>query len=192
MIVGQADPDDLPWDRLSYELAALLSGLNAKPVRKSSYKRLIQGSTMKKDVQETFERALAGFEKRQEAVRQRLREREKFETEWSRIRTAVVVPALEEVKALLSNAGWQCEVRTEKDQGVHFTIYRGSVHGERPYMSFQPQKPKDTIVIYVATKGAGSELGSFAPNQITQDFVQSEAAKFFERLTVEHSTPSAQ
>src|SRR5262249_23314324 len=92
----------------------------------------------------------------------------------------------------LSNAGWQCEVRREKDQGVHFTIHRGSLHGERPYMSPQPQKPKDTIVIYVATKGAGSELGSFALNQITQDFVQSEAAKFFERLTVEHSTPSAQ
>ena len=147
---------------------------------------------MKKDVQETFERALAGFEKRQEAVRQRLREREKFETEWTRIRTAVVVPALEEVKTVLSNAGWQCEIRTEKDQGVHFTIYRGGVHGERPYMSFGPQKPKDTIVIYVATKGAGSELGSFALYQITQDFVQSEAAKFFERLTVEHSTPSAQ
>ena len=60
-------------------------------------------------------------------------------------------------------------------------------------MSFQPQKQKDTIVIYVATKGAGSELGSFALNQITQDFVQSEAAKFFERLTVEHSiTPGDQ
>ena len=147
---------------------------------------------MKKDVQEIFERALAGFEKRQEDVRQRLREREKFETEWTRIRTAVVVPALEEVKALLSNAAWQCEVRTEKEQGVHFTIYRGSVHGERPYMSFRPQKPKDTIVIYIATKGAGSELGNFALNQITQDFVQSEAAKSFERLTVEQSTPSAQ
>jgi hypothetical protein len=162
------------------------------PARKSSYKRLLEGSTMKKNVQETFERALTSFEKRQEDVRQRLREREKFETEWTRIRTAVVVPALEEVRALLSNAGWQCEVRAEKDQGVHFTIYRGSVHGERPYMTFQPQKPKDTIVIYVATKGAGSELGSFTLDQITQDFVQSEAAKFFERLTVEHSTPGPQ
>ena len=38
---------------------------------------------MKKDVQETFERVLASFEKRQEDVRQRLREREKFETEWT-------------------------------------------------------------------------------------------------------------
>ena len=147
---------------------------------------------MKKEIQETFENALARYEKRQEDVRRRLRERENFETEWNRIRTAVVVPALEEVKALLSNAGWQCEVRAEKDQGVHFTIYRGSVYGERPYMTFQPQKPKDTIVIYVATKGAGSELGNFTPDQITQDFVQSEAAKFFERLTVEHSTPSPQ
>jgi hypothetical protein len=183
-----------PCHRRPYELAAPLRDVNAKPARSARQIELqaIEGSTMKKDVQETLERALAGFEKRQEAVRQRLREREKFETEWTRTRTAVVVPALEEVKALLSNAGWQCEVRTEKDQGVHFTIYRGSVHGERPYMSFQPQKPKDTIVIYVATKGAGSELGSFALNQITQDFVQSEAAKFFERLAVEHSTASAQ
>ena len=146
---------------------------------------------MKKDVQETFERALASFEKRQEDVRQRLREREKFETEWTRIRNAVVVPALEEVRALLSNAGWQCEVRAEKDQGVHFTIYRGSVHGERSYMTFQPQKPKDTIVIYVATRGSGSQLGNFTVDQITQDFVQTEALKFFERLTSELSTPSA-
>jgi hypothetical protein len=69
-----------------------------------------------------------------------LREREKFEADWTRIRTGVVVPALEEVKALLSNAGWQCEVRAEKDQGIHFTIYRGRAHGERPYMSFQASK----------------------------------------------------
>jgi hypothetical protein len=144
---------------------------------------------MKKDVQEAFERALAGFEKRQEAVQQRLREREKFETEWTRIRAVVVVAALEEVKALLSKAGWQCEVRTDKDQGVHFTIYRGGVQGERPYMTFQPQKPKDTIAIYVATRGSGSELGSFTLDQITQDLVQAEAVKFFERLTAEHSTP---
>lgn len=147
---------------------------------------------MKNDIQKTFEKALAGFEKRQEAVQQRLREREKFETEWARIRTDVVVPALEEVKTLLSKAGWQCEVRTEKDQGVHFTVYRGRGQGERPYMTFQPQKPKDTIVIYAATRGSGSELGSFALDQITQDFVQAEAAKFFERLTAEHSTPGPQ
>ena len=147
---------------------------------------------MKKDVQEAFERALAGFEKRQEAEHQRFREREKFETEWARIRTVVVVPALEEIKALLSKAGWQCEARADKDQGVHFTIYRGNVKGERPYMTFQPEKSKDAIVIYVATKGAGSELGSFTLDQITQDFVQSEAAKFFERLMVEHSTPGPQ
>ena len=38
---------------------------------------------MKKDIQEAFERVLAGFEKRQEAEHQRVREREKFETEWT-------------------------------------------------------------------------------------------------------------
>ena len=66
---------------------------------------------MKKDIQEAFEKAIAGYEKRQEAEHQRVREREKFETEWARIRTVVVVPALEEIKALLSKAGWQCEAR---------------------------------------------------------------------------------
>jgi len=147
---------------------------------------------MKKDVQEAFEKALAGFERRQDAINQRLRERETFEAEWTRIRTVVVVPALEEIKMLLSKAGWQCEVRVDKDQGVHFTIYRGNVQGERPYMTFQPQKAKDTIMIYAATRGSGSELGSFTLDQITQDAVQAEASKFFERLASEHSSPAPQ
>ncbi len=147
------------------------------------------GNAVKKDIQEVFEKALAGFETRQEAISQRLHERQKFETEWTRVRTNVVVPALEEVKALLSKAEWQCEIRADKDQGIHFTIYRRNVQGERPYMTFQLQKPKDTILIYVATKGSGSELGNFTLDQITQDLVQAEAAKFFERLTAEHSSP---
>ncbi len=148
-----------------------------------------KGEAVKKDIQEVFEKALGGFEKRQEAINLRLREREKFEIEWTRMRTDVVVPALEEVKALLSKAGWQCEIRADRDPGIHFTIYRGSVQGERPYMTFQPQKPKDTILIYVATNGSGSELGNFTLDQIMQDFVQAETAKFFERITAEHTTP---
>jgi hypothetical protein len=79
---------------------------------------------------------------RRQAEHQRVREREKFETEWARIRTVVVVPALEEIKALLSKAGWPWEARADKDQGVHFTIYRANVKGERPYMKFQPEKNK--------------------------------------------------
>ncbi len=145
---------------------------------------------MKKELQEGFEKALASFEKRQEAEHQQFREREKFEIESAGIRTVVVVPALEEIKALLSKAGWQCEVRADKDQGCHFTIYRGNVKGERPYMTFQPEKSKDALVIYVATRGSGSQLGNFTVDQITQDFVQTEALKFFERLTLELSTPS--
>ena len=81
---------------------------------------------MRKDVQEALESAIAEFEKRQQAEQARLRERETFETDWARIRTAVVLPALEEVAALLRKAGWQCEVRAgDKDPGVHFTVYRG-------------------------------------------------------------------
>ena len=145
---------------------------------------------MKKDIQEAFEKAVAGFEKRQDAEDQRFREREKFETAWREIKTVVVIPALEEIKALLSKAGWQCEARADKDQGVHFTIYRGNIKGERPYMTFQPGKTKYEILIYAATRGSGSQLGKFAVNQITQEFVQTEALRFFERLTSELGTPS--
>jgi hypothetical protein len=137
---------------------------------------------MKKEVQDALETAIAGFEKRQDAEQQRLREREKFETEWIRNRTAVVVPALEEIKALLSKACWHCEVRPEKDQGVHFAIYQenmkagvGTGGSERPYMSFH-------VLVSVATIGSGAGLGSFALDQITEDFVQAEASKFFVRL----------
>jgi hypothetical protein len=144
---------------------------------------------MKKEVQDALEKAIAGFEKRQEAEQQRSREREKFEAEWTRVRTTSVVPALEEIKALLKKAGWQCEVRPEKDQGVHFTIYRenmkaglGAGGSERPYMSFQPEKLKNTVLVYVATIGSGAGLGSFAVDEITEDFVQDEASKFFVRL----------
>jgi hypothetical protein len=137
---------------------------------------------MKKEVQDALETAIAGFEKRQDTEQQRLREREKFETEWIRNRTAVVVPALEEIKALLSKACRQCEVRPEKDQGVHFAIYRenmkagiGTGGSERPYMSFH-------VLVSVTTIGSGAGLGSFALDQITEELVQAEASKFFVRL----------
>jgi hypothetical protein len=81
---------------------------------------------MRKNLQEALESAVAEFEKRQQAKQERLRERERFETDWARIRTAVVLPALEEVAVLLRKAGWQCGVRAgDKDPGVHFTVYRG-------------------------------------------------------------------
>jgi hypothetical protein len=144
---------------------------------------------MKKEVQDALETAIAGFEKRQETEQQRLRERERFEAEWTRVRTVIAIPALEEIKALLKKAGWQCEVRLEKDQGVHFTIYRGNMKAglgaggsERPYMSFQPEKLKNTVLIHVATIGSGAGLGSFTLDQVTEDFVQAEASKFFVRL----------
>jgi hypothetical protein len=33
----------------------------------------------------------------------------------------------------------------------------------------------------MATRGSASQLGNFTVDQITQDFVQTEASKFFER-----------
>jgi hypothetical protein len=66
---------------------------------------------MRKDVQEALENAITGFEKRHQAEQERLRERERFETDGAQIRTTVVLPALEEVAVVLRKAGWQCEVR---------------------------------------------------------------------------------
>jgi hypothetical protein len=107
---------------------------------------------MRKDVQEALESAIAEFEKRQQAKPERLRERERFEIDWARIRTAVVLPALEEIAVLLRKAGWQCEVRAgDKDPGVHFTVHRaakaGMSGGEKPFMTYQPEKQNNTVLV---------------------------------------------
>jgi len=83
---------------------------------------------MRKDVQEALERAITAFEKRQQAEQERLRERERFETDWARIRTAVVLPALEEVAGTIKEG--RVPMRAgDKDPGVHFTVYRASKAG---------------------------------------------------------------
>jgi hypothetical protein len=142
---------------------------------------------MRKDVREALESAIAEFEKRQQAEQERLRERERFEADWAQMRTTVVLPALEEVAALLKNAGWQCEVRAgDKEPGVHFTVYRevkaGVSGGQKPFMTYQPEKQKNTVLINVATKGSAAPVGSFGLDEITEDFVQTEATKFFSRV----------
>jgi hypothetical protein len=140
---------------------------------------------MRKDVQDALESAIAEFEKRQQAEQERLRERERFETDWAQIRTAVVLPALEEVAVLLRKAGWQCETRAgEKDRDVHFTIYRAS-GGERPFMTYQPEKQKNTVLVNIGTKGSATAVGTFGLDKVTGDFVQSEATKFFARVASE-------
>ena len=145
---------------------------------------------MRKDVQEALESAIAEFEKRQQAKQKRLRERERFDTDWARIRTAVVLPALEEIAVLLRKAGWQCEVRAgDKDPGVHFTVYRGvtagASGGEKPFMTYQPEKQNNTVLVNVATRASAAPVGSFALDKITEDFVQTEATKFFARVASE-------
>ena len=144
---------------------------------------------MRKDLQEALESAVAEFEKRQQAKQERLRERERFETDWARIRTAVVLPALEEVAVLLRKAGWQCEVRAgDKDPGVHFTVYRGvsaDGAGEKPFMTYQPEKQSNTVLVNFATRASAASVGSFDLDKITEDFVQTEATKFFARVASE-------
>jgi hypothetical protein len=139
---------------------------------------------MRKDVQEALESAIAEFEKRQQAEQERLRERERFETDWARIRTAVVLPALEEVAVLLRKAGWQCEVRAgDKDPGRGAKT--GASGGEKPFMTYQPEKQNNTVLVNVATKAFAAPVGSFALDKITEDFVQTEATKFFARVASE-------
>ena len=150
----------------------------------------LRDKVMRKEVQEALESAIAGFEERQQAKHERLRERERFEADWARIRTAVVLPALEEIAVVLRKAGWQCEVRAgDKDPGIHFTVYRevkaGVSGGERPYMSYQLEKQKDTVLVNAATKGSAGPIGSFTLDKITEDFVQTEATKFFARAASE-------
>ena len=101
----------------------------------------LRHKVIRKDVQEALENAVAEFEKRQQAEQERLRERERFETDWAQIRNTVVLPALEEVAVVLRKAGWLCEVRAgDKDPGVHFTVYRGLKAGvsggEKPFMTY--------------------------------------------------------
>ena len=145
---------------------------------------------MRKDVQEALENAVAGFEKRQQVEQERLRERERFETDWAQMRTTVVLPALEEVAVVLRKTGWQCEMRAgDKDPGVHFTVYRGVKAGvsggEKPFMTYQPEKQKNAVLINAATKASAAPVGSFALDKITEDFVQTEATKFFARVASE-------
>jgi hypothetical protein len=77
-------------------------------------------------------------------------------------------------------------VAGDKDPGVHFTVYRGvKAGGEKPFMTYQLEKQKDTVLINVATKASAAPLGSFPLDKITEDFVQTEATKFFTRVASE-------
>jgi hypothetical protein len=149
---------------------------------------------MRKDVQETLESAIAGFEKWQQAKQGRLGERERFEADWTRIRTTVVIPALKEVAELLRKAGWECQLLGTGDHpDVRFMVYRGENSGfgggHKPYMTYQLEKQKNTVLVNLTTKGSAEPLGSFALDKITKDFVQTEAIKFFTRVVSEITSP---
>jgi hypothetical protein len=151
---------------------------------------------MMKDVQAALEGAIAEFEKWRQAEQERLRERERFEADWARIRTAVVLSALEEVAVRLREAGWECEFPgTGKNQPeVRFTVCRlgpnsGFSGGVYPYMTYQPERQKNTVLVYLTMKGSNLLVGNFALDKITDDFVQTEATKFFTRVVSEIASP---
>lgn len=82
---------------------------------------------MRKDVQAALESAIAVFEKWRQAEQERLRERERFEADWALIRTAVVVPALEEVAELLEKAGWEYQLRRKRSTGPFHVLSAGEL-----------------------------------------------------------------
>jgi hypothetical protein len=113
--------------------------------------------------------------------KERLRERERFETDWAQI----CAPRTRRGCGRIKEAEWQCEVRAgDKDPGVHFTIYRNG-GGEKPFMTYQLEKQKNTVLINAATKASAAPVGSFALDKITEDFLQTEVTKFFTRVAAE-------
>jgi hypothetical protein len=52
----------------------------------------------------------------------------------------------------------------DKDPGVHFTVYRGAKTGasggEKPFMTYQPEKQNNTVLVNVATKAFAAPVGS--------------------------------
>jgi len=52
-------------------------------------------------------------------------------------------------------------------------------------MTYQPDKQQKTVLVNVATKGSAAPVGNFALDKITEDFVQTEATKFFARVASE-------
>jgi hypothetical protein len=52
-------------------------------------------------------------------------------------------------------------------------------------MTYQPEKQNNTVLVNVATKAFAAPVGSFALDKITEDFVQTEATKFFARAASE-------
>jgi len=49
----------------------------------------------------------------------------------------------------------------------------------------EPEKQKNTVLVNVATRASAAPVGSFALDKITEDFVQTEATKFFARVASE-------
>ena len=61
----------------------------------------------------------------------------------------------------------------------------GGGGGEKPFMTYQLDKQKNTVLINVGTKASAASVGSFALDKITEDFIQTETTKFFTRVASE-------
>jgi hypothetical protein len=148
---------------------------------------------MKKEIKDALEKAIADFDthvaERQRAHERQVVEQNKFEAEWRRVRDDVVVPALRQVRDLLVRAGWKCEVRiSDKNHEVRLLTYRDKMVTAtgRPYVGFEPGA--NLVKVRITTQGYSGEEGQFPLGQINEDFVQTCASRFFERLASERQS----
>src|SRR5690242_7270924 len=88
---------------------------------------------MRSDIRTAFEKAMAQFEAATEAQKVAQGEsagrRQRFESEWKRLREQVVVPAANAVaERILRPRGWRCEITTaEKNLEAKIAIYKGEM-----------------------------------------------------------------
>ena len=152
---------------------------------------------MKDDIRKGFEEAVAKSRARDTAAKQASQEeadeRQRFQTDYRQLAEKVIMPALEEVaREFMRPAGWTCQVDCleEADSEVRLHVFRGDMGtpagpGVRPHLDFSPDRHAPTISIYRATRSESDTEGSYALKEITPDFVQEQALRFFNRLLVE-------
>jgi|SRR5215469_8321505 len=149
---------------------------------------------MKDELRKRFEAAVETSRAQDAAAKnagdKEANERKRFETDFRQAAEKVIMPALEEVaRDFVRPAGWTCQVDQleEADLEVILHVYRGDMKtpysaGDRPHLSFSPDRSSARVKIYRATQSETGSEGDHALKEITPDFVQEQALRFFQKL----------
>jgi hypothetical protein len=147
---------------------------------------------MKDQTRAAFEETLAEIRARAtaQATAQGIQraEREQFEREFRRLRDRVIVPALNEIQLMLEPQGWICQIQVpDNDRGLRvvFLLFKGNMSAVggygRPFLSFEANMPNIVIQVLTTRKQISPEP-SATISDVTEDFVQNIAPKFFKLL----------